>query len=102
MGQVKDGRKASVLGRAREKDNFLALLLNKSVSIATVQPAAGVRERERKRGEIGGERQRERKGGREGESYHSNGGRGRKKTWRNFKKCKRQDKQRQKEFTGRQ
>lgn len=29
----------------REKDNFLALLLNKSVSIATIQPAAGERER---------------------------------------------------------
>ena len=27
---------------------------------------------------------------------------GEKKTWRNFKKCKRQDKQRKKEFTGRQ
>lgn len=27
----------------REKDNFLALLLNKSVSIATIQPAAGER-----------------------------------------------------------
>lgn len=77
MGQVKErgseGAKASVLGRAREKDNFLALLLNKSVSIATIQPATG--ERERERGESGGapERQREREGEKERESYHSNG-----------------------------
>lgn len=54
MGRVKkrgsEGTKASVLGKAREKDNFLALLLNKSVSIATIQPAAGEREREKARG----------------------------------------------------
>lgn len=67
MEQVKERgsevAKASVLGRAGEKDNFLALLLNKSVSIATIQPAAGEREGERERGESGGapERQRERK-----------------------------------------
>lgn len=42
----------SVPGEARKKDNFLALLLNKSVSIATIQPASGGRERER--GESGG------------------------------------------------
>lgn len=35
MGQVKE--KGSLLGE--EKDNFLVLLLNKSVSIATIQPA---------------------------------------------------------------
>lgn len=42
-----EGAKVSVLGRARENDNFLALLLNKSVSIATVQPATGERESKR-------------------------------------------------------
>lgn len=67
MGQVKErgseGAKASVLGRAREKDNFLALLLNKSVSIATIQPATGERERERE-GKVG-VHQRDRGRGRE-------------------------------------
>lgn len=70
----------------REKDNFLALLLNKSVSIATIQPAAG----ERGGGVSGGERQREwREGKKKGERerYHSNGGSGRKRTWRKFKKA---------------
>lgn len=52
-------------GEQEKKDNFLALLLNKSVSIATIQP-------ERERGESGGAPQRRK----EGESYHSNGGRG--------------------------
>lgn len=36
-----------------KKDNFLALLLNKSVSIATIQPAAREVARERERGEWG-------------------------------------------------
>lgn len=62
-----EGAKVSVLGRARENDNFLALLLNKSVSIATIQPATGERESKReseKEGER--ERERERGGGRGG------------------------------------
>lgn len=54
-----EGAKVSVLGRARENDNFLALLLNKSVSIATIQPAAGESEQE---GERKGGREREREG----------------------------------------
>lgn len=86
-----EGAKVSVLGRARENDNFLALLLNKSVSIATIQPATGEREQEGERKRRESERERE-GGGEEGvhwrdrgkdrkrESYHSNGGRGRKRT----------------------
>lgn len=77
------------MGRARENDNFLALLLNKSVSIATIQPAAGEKEvdGERERGERGGAPERDRGKDRKREGYHSNGGRGRKRTWRrNFEK----------------
>lgn len=37
------GAKESMVGGAREKDNFLAPLLNESVSIATIQPATGER-----------------------------------------------------------
>lgn len=51
-----------MLGRAREKDNFFAPLLNKSVSIATVQPAAGETESERERGESGGAPERQKEG----------------------------------------
>lgn len=58
-----EGAKVSVLGRARENDNFLALLLNKSVSIATIQPATGEREQE---GERKGGRVRERERGKRG------------------------------------
>lgn len=56
-----EGAKVSVLGRARENDNFLALLLNKSVSIATIQPATGEREQEGER-KGGRAREREREG----------------------------------------
>lgn len=34
-------RESKRSARERKKDNFLALLLNKSVSIATIQPATG-------------------------------------------------------------
>lgn len=54
-----EGAKVSVLGRARENDNFLALLLNKSVSIATIQPATGEREQEGERKRRESERERE-------------------------------------------
>lgn len=70
-GRVRWGKlkeRGSLLWKAREKDNFLALLLNKSVSIATIQPAAGeggsgggrVESGERGRGRGARERKRDR------------------------------------------
>ena len=87
-----------MLGRAREKDNFLALLLNKSVSIATIQPAAGERERGSEREGKVGVHQREKVT----MATEEEGEKGLGETLKKYigRKCKRQDKQRKSEFTG--